>query len=79
VIQVVDTGIGIPETAQKQIFEPFWQLPGEKQKLGSGLGLSIVKQLVTMMGGDVQVHSVEGKGSTFIVTLPLNPVPEFIE
>ncbi len=78
VIQVTDTGIGIPESALKRIFEPFWQLPGNKHKLGSGLGLSIVKQLTTMMGGDVQLHSIEGKGTTFIVTLPLQPVPEFV-
>lgn len=78
VIQVTDTGIGIPESAQDRIFEPFWQLSSHKQKLGSGLGLSIVKQLTTMMDGDVQLHSIEGKGTTFVVTLPLQPVPEFV-
>jgi signal transduction histidine kinase len=78
VIQVTDTGIGIPESAQEKIFEPFWQLSSSKQKLGSGLGLSIVKQLTTMMGGNVQLHSSEGKGTTFVVTLPLEPVPEFV-
>ncbi len=78
VIQVADTGIGIPESAREKIFEPFWQLSSSKQKLGSGLGLSIVKQLTTMMGGHVQLHSSEGKGTTFVVTLPLAPVPEFV-
>jgi signal transduction histidine kinase len=78
VIQVSDSGIGIPESVQENVFEPFWQLPGHKQKLGSGLGLSIVKQLTTLMGGDVQLHSIEGKGTTFVITLPLQPVPEFV-
>ncbi len=77
-LQVSDTGIGIPESAHKTIFEPFWQLSGDKQKLGSGLGLSIVRQLTTLMGGDVQVHSIVGQGSTFIVTLPLHPVAELV-
>lgn len=77
-IQVTDTGVGIPESAQESVFEPFWQLSGDKQKLGSGLGLSIVKQLVTLMDGDVRLNSIEGKGATFIITLPLQPVPEFV-
>ncbi|MEZ4590798.1 MAG: ATP-binding protein [Chloroflexota bacterium] len=78
VIQVSDSGIGIPLAAQEHIFEPFWQLPGTKKKLGSGLGLSIVRQLAELMGGDVQLQSVVGKGSTFLITLPLQPVPELV-
>lgn len=78
IIQVADSGVGIPPAAQEQIFEPFWQLPGGKQKLGSGLGLSIVKQLTEMMGGEIQLQSVVGKGSTFLITLPLQPVSELV-
>ncbi|MEZ4593678.1 MAG: ATP-binding protein [Chloroflexota bacterium] len=78
IIQVSDSGIGIPTVAQEHIFEPFWQLPGNKKKLGSGLGLSIVRQLAELMGGDVRLQSVVGKGSTFLITLPLQPVPELV-
>lgn len=78
VIQVSDSGVGIPDAAQEMVFEPFSQLPGDKQKLGSGLGLSIVKQLVGMMGGTVALHSKVGEGTTFVVTLPLQPVPEYV-
>ena len=79
VLQVSDSGIGIPEDAQKKIFKPFWQVSDAKEKLGSGLGLSIVKQLAKMMGGKVQLHSIEGQGATFMVTLPLTPVPEYVD
>ncbi|MBK8902266.1 MAG: PAS domain S-box protein [Anaerolineaceae bacterium] len=77
-IQVSDSGTGIPEASQEMVFEPFWQVASDKQKLGSGLGLSIVKQLVTLMGGEVGLHSKVGEGSTFVVTLPLHPVAEYV-
>lgn len=78
VIQVSDSGVGIAEAAQEQVFEPFWQVLGDKKKLGSGLGLSIVKQLVVLMGGRVRLHSKVGTGTTFVVTLPLQPVAEYV-
>ncbi|MCB8926579.1 MAG: PAS domain-containing sensor histidine kinase [Ardenticatenaceae bacterium] len=77
-IQVTDTGIGIPTAVQEQIFEPFYQPPNSKQKLGFGLGLSIVQQLTDLMGGKVSLHSVENEGTTILITLPLQPVPEYV-
>jgi len=73
-IRVSDTGYGIPPDAQAYIFEPFRQVDSTTLKVhgGSGLGLSIVKQLTTLMGGEIIVKSDVGSGSTFIVRLPLN-------
>jgi PAS domain S-box-containing protein len=70
---VSDTGIGIPKHAQEYIFEPFRQVDesATREYGGAGLGLSIVKQLVEMMGGWIDLQSEEGKGSTFTVVLPL--------
>ncbi len=73
VIQVKDTGIGIPSHVMPTIFEPFMQADGSKTRKheGFGLGLSIVKQLVDLMGGDIRVESTLNKGSVFTVTLPI--------
>lgn len=72
-IQTLDTGSGIPEDAKEYIFDTFRQVDGAstRQHGGVGLGLSIVKQLVDLMGGKVMVESEVGKGSTFTVILPL--------
>jgi signal transduction histidine kinase len=73
-IDVSDTGIGISKEAQTYIFEPFRRAdesPTREYK-GAGLGLSIVKQLVEMMGGKITLDSEIGKGSTFTITLPLD-------
>ncbi len=78
-IKVSDTGCGIPAEAQSYIFEPFRQVDGaatRKQHTGSGLGLSIVKQLTALMGGRVTLTSEVGQGSVFTVLLPLTPVQE---
>lgn len=71
-IQVSDTGPGIPQEAQNYIFEPFRQLDGSstRQHAGSGLGLSIVKQMVALMEGTIDLTSEINQGSTFIITLP---------
>ncbi len=71
-IQVEDTGAGIPPEAQKHIFEPFRQVDGSptRRHKGSGLGLSIVKQLVEIMHGEIRLESAPGKGSKFTVILP---------
>ena len=68
---VRDTGIGMSEEFQQHIFEPFTQEnPGARTKYtGSGLGLSIVRELVEQMGGTIQLESLLGEGSLFIVTL----------
>jgi CheY-like chemotaxis protein len=67
VIEVKDTGIGIPSDKMKEIFEPFLQADVEINRVygGTGLGLSIVKNLVEIQGGSIEVESVENKGTTF--------------
>ena len=71
-ITVSDTGQGIPEEDLPHIFETFRQVEGTTTRVhgGFGLGLSIVKQLATLMGGKISVQSELGKGSTFSITLP---------
>ncbi len=72
-IVVTDTGIGITPEAQEYIFDRFRQADASPTRKygGSGLGLSIVRELAMLMGGGVHVKSEVGKGSTFSVTLPL--------
>lgn len=72
-MQVSDTGAGIPEEAQSYIFEPFRQVNNAitRENRGSGLGLSITKQLVDLMGGEITLQSEVDKGSTFTVLLPI--------
>jgi len=72
-IEVSDTGRGIPESEIPYIFDTFRQVEGTATRVhgGFGLGLSIVKQLVTLMNGEIKVQSRMEEGTTFIVTLPL--------
>ncbi|MDR1622313.1 MAG: response regulator [Synergistaceae bacterium] len=72
-IRVEDTGIGIKKENFEKIFRAFEQVDGEKNSgvVGTGLGLSITKQLVEMMGGEIAVESEYGKGSVFMVFIPL--------
>ena len=71
-IQVEDTGVGIPPDKQKIIFEPFSHVDDSptRRHQGSGLGLSIVAQLVELMHGEIQLESTPGQGSTFTIILP---------
>jgi len=71
---VTDTGIGIPLEKMALIFDSFTQADAETTRKygGSGLGLSICKELIRKMGGQLQVHSEQGKGSTFYFTLTLS-------
>jgi signal transduction histidine kinase len=73
-LEVVDHGIGIPPEEQPKIFDKFYRVgdPLVHNTKGSGLGLSLVKHIVKAHGGDVAVDSEPGRGSRFIITLPLN-------
>lgn len=73
---VKDTGIGIPINAQKDVFEPFHQVDGSKTRThnGTGLGLAITKRMAEILGGNISLISIEGRGSQFTVTLPLVPI-----
>jgi PAS domain S-box-containing protein len=75
---VKDTGIGIPKDRQEAIFERFIQadISDKMARQGAGLGLSISKAYVEMLGGKIWVESEEGIGSTFYFTLPYNSEPE---
>jgi len=77
---VKDTGIGIAKGIQKSIFDRFVQADFADQQTiqGAGLGLSITKAYVEMLGGEIWVESEEGKGSTFYFTIPYNTVPQEI-
>ena len=72
VVKVADDGPGIPKSEQTNIFKEFYRTPTARKLIseGTGLGLSIVMRMVELHGGDIQVESQEGQGSTFIVLLP---------
>ena len=76
--EVRDNGLGIPQHARAAIFQRFTRVHTDRVDLpyvtGIGLGLSIVEDCVRAMGGQIAVHSAEGEGTTFIVTLPRTPV-----
>lgn len=74
-IEVTDTGRGIPASEIPHIFDTFRQVEGTATRVhgGFGLGLSIVKQLVTLMNGEIKVNSTMEEGTTFIITLPMLP------
>ena len=76
VIEVLDTGVGIPQDKLDSIFKPFVQSGAhqDKEKQGTGLGLSIVKRLTEIMGGTVTVASVLGQGSAFHLRFPHTPI-----
>ncbi len=74
ILSVEDTGEGIPEEYRKRIFDRFVQVPGATQG-GAGLGLSIARNIVQAHGGEMNVESQIGKGSTFRFTLPIKVTP----
>jgi signal transduction histidine kinase len=73
-LEVIDHGIGIPPSEQHKIFEKFYRVgdPLVHNTKGSGLGLSLVRHIVQAHGGEVSVESAPGKGSKFVIALPLN-------
>ncbi len=73
---VADTGPGIPEASQSRLFQRFEQEDSPQRRAGSGLGLAICRELVTLMGGSIELESRLAHGSTFRVRLPLQEVTE---
>ncbi len=71
ILNVRDTGIGIPEEQREKIFERFHQVSESHKEVGTGIGLALVKELVSLLEGTITVKSEVGKGSEFIVSLPL--------
>jgi len=75
-IIVSDTGIGMSQEDLKKLFQRFTQVTSDvsKRKLGTGLGLFITKELIQRMNGEIKVYSKKGKGTAFIICLPVEPV-----
>lgn len=73
-LSVIDTGKGMEPGDRERIFQEFTRLPGAQGEEGFGLGLSIVRMLVQLLEGHIEVDSVLGKGSTFTLRVPLYPV-----
>jgi signal transduction histidine kinase len=73
VVRVLDHGIGVAREQQARIFERFERAVGPREFGGFGLGLWIARQIVESMGGTIEVESELGEGSTFTVTVPLEP------
>ena len=76
---VIDTGLGIAEAEQKEIFQPFQQSEAGLKKGGTGLGLAITRRQVELMGGEVKLESTLGKGSRFSFEIPLPPAQGQLE
>ncbi len=68
---IEDTGIGIPDEELQNIFAMYYQVPGTKRAVGTGIGLAITKQLVDAMGGEITVDSELGEGSCFTIELDI--------
>ena len=73
-ISVKDTGCGMTPNELQTVFNAFTRLPGAQGKEGVGLGLTITREIVTLLGGEINVQSAKGKGSTFTVSLPVKIV-----
>jgi signal transduction histidine kinase len=70
-IRVHDFGRGIPREELSRVFDPFHRAPGERSTPGVGLGLALARQIALAHGGEIEVASIEGQGSTFTVLLPI--------
>lgn len=78
-LEISDTGIGMDEDMLKRIFQPFERSTSKANPSGFGLGLAITKGLITLLDGNITVKSETGKGTTFLITLPLPFTTESIE
>ena len=74
-LSVKDTGKGMTDEEKQKVFQAFTRLKSAQGIEGTGLGLSITQELVSLLGGEIILHSILGKGSTFIVTIPIEPAP----
>ena len=74
-LSVKDTGKGMTSEEKQKVFHAFTRLKSAQGIEGTGLGLSITQELVSLLGGEIILHSTLGKGSTFIVTIPIEPAP----
>ncbi len=72
--EIIDSGIGIPEKDQKNIFHRYFRAENVLITQGTGIGLNIAKSHIENLGGTITFKSQENKGSTFILTIPNNPV-----
>ena len=73
-LKVMDTGHGIPPTTLPRIFQPFFTTKDSGE--GTGLGLTVVKGIIDEHGGSITVQSEEGKGTTFLIQLPVSRLKE---
>ncbi|MBN2103227.1 response regulator [bacterium] len=79
-IKIQDDGIGIAKDDQEKVFDPFYQVlnAGEQASKGTGIGLSLTKELVLLHQGDIRLESHSGEGACFTVTLPTHLIPDNI-
>ena len=75
-LSVQDTGKGMTDAEKQKVFQAFTRLKSAQGIEGTGLGLSITQELVSLLGGEILLRSTLGKGSNFIVTLPIEPAPK---
>lgn len=75
-MSVKDTGKGMTDEEKRKVFQAFTRLKSVQGIEGTGLGLSITQELVSLLGGEILLRSTLGKGSNFIVTLPIEPAPK---
>ena len=69
-ITVTDSGVGIPTEDQKRVFAPFERVKGAPRRGGAGLGLSLVKRIVELHGGVIEIQSAPGEGTAVTCVLP---------
>jgi signal transduction histidine kinase len=69
VLSVIDAGCGVPQAQREQVFMPFFQLAGDRR--GTGLGLSLVRQIARLHGGEAVATSRPDAASCFIITMPI--------
>ena len=75
-MSVKDTGKGMTDEEKRKVFQAFTRLKSAQGIEGTGLGLSITQELVSLLGGEILLRSTLGKGSNFVVTLPIEPAPK---